>query len=185
VHVDNLPNITHLLNAWQNGDAEAEVLLSAQVYAALKQLARVRLLRQPGAQMVATELVNEAMLQLLDRQLDWRSRAHFFAVASSKMRDVLVDEARKRSASKHGGDLVRVSTEQLLEVVDGGTDILPLHEALNRLSQAEPRAARILEMTYFGGMQAHEISAVLPVSVATIERDLRFGRKWLASELAT
>jgi RNA polymerase sigma factor (TIGR02999 family) len=183
--MDKPPDITHLLNAWQLGDHTVDATLSQAVYGALKTLARSRLGKQPAVRLQATELVNEALVQLLPRETSWQSRTHFFALAASKMRDILVDEARRRGASKRGGSLIRVSFDHALAAPEVDVDVTAIHEALLRLADAEPRSARVLELTYFGGMAAHDIAGVLSTSVATVERDLRFGRRWLAAELTS
>jgi RNA polymerase sigma factor (TIGR02999 family) len=101
-----------------------------------------------------------------------------------QMRAVLVDAARRRSADKRGGGAAHVTLGGAAEAAVGDDSLLELHEALLRLSQRDPRAARVVELTYFGGMRAHEIAPVLEVSDATVERDLAFGRSWLKRELA-
>jgi RNA polymerase sigma factor (TIGR02999 family) len=177
--------LTEQLRAWQSGDDSAGEALGAEIYTALKRLARAQLKRGGPPTLNPTALVNEAMLRLLGGATDWQSRAHFFAVAAAAMRSVLVDEARRRASEKHGGDLIQVS---LVDDVAGTTAeerFLDLHEALDELAQNDPRTARALELTYFGGLNAREVGEVQVLSVATVERDLAFGRAWLKRRLGT
>jgi RNA polymerase sigma factor (TIGR02999 family) len=181
--MDAPTRLTEQLRAWQSGDEGAGDALGAEIYAALKRLARAQL--RPGGPptLNPTALVNEAMLKLLGTATDWQSRAHFFAFAAAAMRSILVDEARRRASRKHGGELVRVS---LVDDVAGGAAeerFLDLHEALQELAANDARTARALELTYFGGLNARELGEVLALSVATVERDLAFGRAWLKRRL--
>lgn len=175
--------LTEQLRAWQSGDDSAGHALGAEIYAALKRLARAQL--KPGGPptLNPTALVNEAMLKLLGVGTDWQSRAHFFAVAAAAMRSILVDEARRRASEKHGGGAVRVSLVD--DVVGAGAEnrFLDLHDALEELARHDARTARALELTYFGGLNARELGEVLSLSVATVERDLAFGRAWLKRRL--
>ena len=133
-----------------------------------------------------TALVHEAVARLLDSSVDANSRAHFYALAALQMRAVLVDHARRRNADKRGGGAMQVTLDEALAdtgCADAGM-FLDLHDALGELARADARCARAVELTYFGGMSAAELAPLLDVSVATIERDLAFGRAWLKRRLA-
>lgn len=176
--------MTHLLRAWQAGDGGARSVLDDEIYATLKRMARGRLDGSGPATLNPTALVHEAVARLLDGEPDLRSRAHFYALAALQMRAVLVDHARRRLADKRGGGAVQVTLDEGLAEVDDGQDFLDLHEALEVLARDDARCARAIELTYFGGLSANEVSDVTGVSVATVERDLKFGRAWLKRALS-
>jgi RNA polymerase sigma factor (TIGR02999 family) len=169
--------------AWRAGKVEAEAVLSREVYLLLKRMAGARLAHSGPATLEATGLVHEAVARLLGGNSDWTSREHFFALAAMQMRAVLVDAARCRMADKRGAGAVAVTLGGTVEAAVDDDGMLELHEALLRLAERDPRASRVVEMTYFGGMRAHEIAPVIGVSDATVERDLAFGRSWLRREL--
>lgn len=180
-------DITTLLHSWRAGDLQARESLFEAVYAMLRDMAAARLDRGRGdATLRPTSLVHEALLRMLGREVGFADRAHFFALVALKMRAVLVDHARMRAAAKRGGGVVNVT----LSHVDRGTvyredyDVLALHQALERLAGNDERAARAVELSYFGGMSHEEIATVLEVSVPTVDRDLRFAKAWLNRQLA-
>jgi len=179
-------NLTTLLRDWREGDVGARDRLLAHVYDALREMAAVRLRRGgPAHTLQPTAVVNEAMIRLLGKQTDWQDRAHFFALAALKMRAVLVDHARARAADKRGGEVAMLTLSHADRAGDDpGVEVLALHQAIERLARQDERAARGLEMAYFGGMSQPDIACVLGVSVPTVERDLRFARAWLNQQLA-
>lgn len=181
-----MAEVTVLLREWRGGDARAMDQLLPLVYDTLRHMASARMRQAaPSATLQPTAVVNEALLRMLGRDADWNDRTHFLAVAALKMRAVLVDHARARAAGKRGGDPTFVTLSQADgQAADACLDVLGLHHALEQLADAEPRAARALEMTYFGGMQRDEIAHVLGVSVPTVDRDLRFAKAWLNKALA-
>jgi RNA polymerase sigma factor (TIGR02999 family) len=178
--------ITDLLVAWRAGDTSARPSLDREIYATLKRMALARLSGGRGpATLNPTALVNEAVARLLGGSQDWRSRAHFYALAALQMRAVLVDHARRRHAARRGGGAVAVTLGTGAdEVAAAGDEFLDLHEALGALAREDARTARTIELTYFGGLSAADVAEVAGVSVATVERDLAFGRVWLKRELA-
>ena len=184
--MSNDADLTGLLHAWRGGDSGARDELVAQVYDALRRMAAARMGdAERSATLQPTALVHEALMRLLGGNVDWNNRSHFLAVAALQMRNILVDHARARLAAKRGGGAVMVT----LDGVDSAepqheTDLLALEQALSLLERRDPRLARVIEMTYFGGMQRDEIAEVLKVSIATIDRDLRFGRAFLGKQLA-
>lgn len=180
-------DVTVLLRRWRGGDAHALDRLLPLVYDTLRGLASQRLSRStPTVSLQGTSLVNEALLRLIEGGLDWRDRAHFMAIAALKMRAVLVDHARSRSADKRGGGAVHVTLSQARGVGVGApeVEVLALHEALAKLAVQDERAAKTVEMAYFGGLERGEIAEVLGVSVPTVDRDLRFAKAWLNKTLS-
>jgi RNA polymerase sigma factor (TIGR02999 family) len=177
---------TRLLRAWRAGDAAALEALLPRVYDALREIAAARLRSRDGHLLQPTALVHEALLRLLGGVPDWHDRAHFLAVASLRMRAVLVDHARAQAAAKRGGAAEALTLSALDEqpAAADGIDVLALHAALERLSGHDERAARIVEMTYFGGMERSEVAEALGLSVPTVDRDLRFAKAWLNRALA-
>lgn len=178
--------ITQLLHRWREGDLDAREHLFQALYSDLMQIARSRLSNQTDGTLQPAALVNESLMRLLGSDADYQDRTHFIAIAALKMRSVLVDHLRARSADKRGGNAERLTLSHANDMSDEDTighDVLALHQALNRLAELEPRAASTIELTYFGGMSRDEIALVLDVSVPTVDRDLRFARAWLNREL--
>lgn len=179
-------DITRLLIELRDGRKEAEGQLIPLVYAELHAIA-VRCMRReaPGHLLQPTALVNEAYLRLAQIEaIDWQGRAHFFAVAATLMRRVLVDQARARKAAKRGDGLVNISfNEQFLPAPMREAEVLALDEALNRLAQINARQAQTVEMRFFAGMSEEEIGEALSLSARTVKRDWRMARAWLHAEL--
>lgn len=180
-------HVTQWLGAWRQGDEEARDRLFATVYPQLRQIAS-RFLQHERADhtLEPTALVNELALRLLgSAPIAYSDRMHFFAVAAQMMRRILIDHARARVAEKRGGGQQRVS----LSSVDGwhaepqSEDVLMLDEALSRLEQSDGRAAKVVELRFFGGLHEEEIAGVLGVSVITVKRDWKVARAWLAAQL--
>ena len=180
-------SFTELLQAHAGGDATALDKLFPRVYDELRQMARGRLRRErPDHTLGATDLVHEAFFRLvrLDR-VDWQSRAHFLAIASQAMRNVLLDHAEHRGAQKRGGGARPVTLERIDAPNDMPDDeVLALCEALQRLEALEPRQARVVECRFFGGLNLDETAEALGISAATVSRDWTVARAWLHAELA-
>jgi RNA polymerase sigma factor (TIGR02999 family) len=178
--------ITGLLMAWGNGNRDALGTLMPLVYEELHRTAERYMRRErPGHTLQTTALVNEAYVKLIDAsRVRWQDRAHFFAVAAQLMRRILVDFARRRRKQKRSGGWQRVT---LAEELAGGTerpaDLVALDEALEDLSQLDPRKAHVVELRFFGGLSLEETAAVLGVSTDTIGRDWSAARAWLLREL--
>lgn len=172
--------VTALLGRWEAGDREALDELVPAVYQELRRLARLQLLgERRGHTLRPTGLVHEAFLRFGDyEQISWQDRAHFFAVASTIMRRVLVDHARKRRAAKRGGGATLVT---LIEsrTPDESVDVVELDQAMAKLEELDARQCRIVELRFFGGLQHKEIAEVLDISVATVNRDWRVAKLWL------
>lgn len=181
------PSATELLRAIQAGDASAFDRLLSLVYAELKQLARGQLARlPPGLTLQPTALVNEAWLRLSERETpDLESRREFLAVAARAMRDIVVEDARKRASLKRGGEWRRSSPE-LLELPGEAPpeELLALDEALTELEAFDPRKARIVHLRFFAGLSEEETAATLDLSYRTIRREWRFARAWLFERLS-
>lgn len=183
------PDVTALLISWGSGERSAADRLIPAVYAELHRQA-ARALRREGNEhtLQATALVHEAYLRLVDqRRVEWRNRAQFFGIAAEVMRRVLVDHARARLASKRGGGMQRLSLDEIGDVSNAGgdTDVLALHDALERLALLDADQARLVELRYFGGLNIEETADALGVSPATVKREWTLARAWLRRELAT
>jgi RNA polymerase sigma-70 factor (ECF subfamily) len=179
--------ITDLLLAVSNGERDALDQLVPVVYDHLRRIAGAQLRHEiPGHSLQPTALVHEAYLRLVDqRQVHWRNRAHFFGVAASLMRRILVDHARARLAEKRGGGLERVTLTGD-EAVDSprGIDVLALHESLERMAAFNPRQERIVELRYFGGLTIEEAAEVIGISEATLVREWTVAKAWLRADLS-
>ena len=134
-----------------------------------------------------TALVHEAYIKLLDQNsLDWRDRAHFYAVAARIMRRILIDHARRKLAGKRGGDKLRVTfTEDVGGAEIGSESLLELDRALDKLEELSPRQRQVVELRFFGGMKHNETAAVLGVSEPTVRRDWRMAQAWLQREMSS
>jgi RNA polymerase sigma factor (TIGR02999 family) len=176
--------LTQLLRAWSGGDASAGDAVLALVYDRIRQIA-ARRVRSDGGALQPTELVHELVINLLDSQVQWEDRVHFFKTAAVAMRNILYDLGRKQAAAKHGGGQVRVTLRAAdVDVGDDGSDAEALHEALLDLRQQDPRKADVIELTYLVGLGLEEVAGVLDVSLATVNRDLRFARAWMKQRLS-
>jgi len=175
-----------LLHRWKGGDVNALDALMPIVYGELRRIARRQMAAERSDHTLQhTALVHEAYLSLVDMEIGWSDRSHFFAVAARAMRRILVDHARSRKRDKRGGDLVRVELEPEADVIAPALplDLEVLDDALERLRQIDPRKSEILEMRYFGGLTQQELSEVLGVSLATVNRDLSAAKEWLRADL--
>ena len=178
--------ITDLLRRWRDGDDSALDTLMPMVQDELKRIAR-RHLRSERTDhtLQSTALINEAYLRLVGAEIDWRDRAHFYAVAARMMRRILVDYARGEKRAKRGGGRTRLSIDELTEpATRAEIALLDLEDALLRLAEFDERKSLALELTYFGGLTYEETAAALRVSEATVHRELRLARAWLHRELS-
>lgn len=179
--------ITLLLRAWSQGDQAALKQLIPLVHAELHRLAK-RYMRKErvGHTLQTTALVNEAYLRLIDvSQVEWRNRAHFFAIAARLMRQILVDFARDRGYQKRGGGALQVSLDQAIVVSSElNEDLLALDEALDALARFDERKGRVVELRFFGGLSEEEIAEALGVSRETVKRDWRLAKSWLLRRLS-
>lgn len=179
--------VTALLRRCTDGDTGALDRLMPLVYEELRRVAHRRLAgERTGHTLQTTALVHEAYARMAEADLPMQNRAHFFALAARTMRRILVDYARARLADKRGGGAQAVPLDDLtVELADGGEDaeILALHEALQALERQDERKARVIEAHIFGGLTYDETAAALGISPATVDRDLRLAKAWLAREL--
>ncbi len=181
-HSADSTEVTILLEEARSGNEEALHQLVPLVYNELRRIASSNLRSAgPGQTMLTTDLVHESFLKLIgSRNISWQNRLHFFSIAATSMRQILVDHARARHAGKRGGQRVRVPLDDALpagsEYLD---DIAELDEALSALEKTDARSARIVELRFFGGLTNDEIAELLSVSVRTVIRDWEFARAWL------
>jgi RNA polymerase sigma factor (TIGR02999 family) len=180
------PDVTALLDDWSRGNHDALDQLLPLVYAELRRIAARQLRKERGGHTLQpTAVVHEVYLRLVDqRHVDWRSRAHFYGVASQVMRRILVDHARRHAAAKRGAGRSCVSIDAANDVsASTETPVLPLDEALGRLEKVDPALARLVEMRAFGGLTIEEAAHLLKVSPSTVKRNWRTARAWLTREL--
>ena len=184
--MDQRQDVTQLLRAWSEGDSEALATLTPLVYEELHRRAHWHMARErPGQTLQTTALVNEAYVRLIDlRDVSWRDRAHFFALASRMIRRVLIDAARARISAKRGGGAPEAPFDELLMVSrEPPADILALDDALNALTTLDQRKAQVVELRFFGGLTVEETADVLHVSCETVKRDWKLAKAWLRREL--
>ncbi len=176
--------VTDLLRDWRAGAERAERLL-VLLYAELKRVAHGQLARERrGHTLQTTALVHEAYLRLVDqRRAEFKDRQHFFAVAATVMRRLLVDHARARLAEKRAHEAVTLSAAGVVGAADPAFEVLDLDRALDKLAAAFPRPARVVELRYFGGLEWAEVADVVGVVERTVHRDWEFARAWLLNEL--
>lgn len=177
--------VTELLQRWMQGDEKALGVLAPLVYQELQRLAHYHLKSERADHTLqSTALVNETFLRLLEGQSDrLQNRGHFIAIASRAMRQILVDHARSRGARKRDAG-VRIVLDDFddLPVIED-TGLIALDQALEELSSMDARQGKVVEMKFFGGLSAPEISEVLGVSLATVERDWRTARIFLRRQM--
>ena len=179
--------VTRLLVDWQAGDERALEQLMPLVYGELRRLAGRYLDRERDGHTFEThDLIHESFLRLIDqRQVDWQSRAHFFAIAAQSMRRILVDHARRRAAHRHGGDVRRIALDEVADLAaHRDEDLAALDEALTELAREDEALARIVDLRFFGGLEHDEIAAVLGVSNPTVRRRWRLAKAWLYRRLS-
>ena len=182
-----MSDVTRILESIAQGDTTAADQLLPLVYGELRKLAAVRMAEEkPGQTLQATALVHEAWLRLVgsDEQQHWQSQGHFFGAAAEAMRRILVDRARQKARSRHGGGLERVDLENVnLATADSDDTVLAMHEALDKLAGESPQKAEIVKLRYFTGMENQEIAERLGVSLTTVERHWAYARSWLHREM--
>lgn len=178
-------DMTQLLQAWRGGSADAFVHIVQSLHGEFLRMAGARLRGHDAHSLSRGDVVNEALMRLMAARTDWANRAHFFATVSLTMRSVLREHARARLAGKRqGGERVTLTFDA------GGpgeasmaADLLTLDALFDQLRALDPRAGQVLELTYFSGLTREQVAEVLAVSVATVDRELRFARAWLKDAL--
>jgi RNA polymerase sigma factor (TIGR02999 family) len=180
--------VTRILSAIEQGDPHAAEQLLPLVYDELRRLAAQKLAQEkPGQTLDATALVHEAYLRLVgnDDERRWNDRGHFFAAAAQAMRNILVDNARRKRRGKHGGGRQRLDLDEALPAPPtDADDLLALDDALNRLTAEDPEAARIVHLRYFAGLSVEEAAQALGMSRAHAYRQWTFARAWLLQALS-
>lgn len=180
-------DVTRLLVRWKEGDRDAADALAPIIYQELHKLAE-RYLRdeRAAATLQPTALVNELYLRLVSYDLpDWNSRAHFFGIAAHRMRQILVEHARRGHAAKRGRRAEHVELNEMLYFApQKSSDIIALDDALQQLALIDERKAKVIELRFFGGLSVEETARMLGVSVGTIGREQRFAEAWLRSHMA-
>ncbi len=180
-------NVTQLLADWREGNREALNALIPLVYDELRRLARSHLNRErSGHTLQSTALVNEAYMRLVRQDPEINNRAHFFAVSSHLMRQILVDYARRHRAAKRGDGADKLTLSEAVALLPGkgNFDLLALDEALNELGKLDPQQTRVVELRFFGGLSIEETATVVGISQATVKRDWTTARAWLHRELS-
>lgn len=180
--------ITQLLIEWRRGSQSAGDELMQRVYPELRRLAAQHLRRRrPNATLQPTELVHELYVRMLaSTPITLQDRAHFYAIAAQQLRRILIDYVRAARAAKRGGEQLRVTLTDAPQPMSQNSDsLLALDEALTRLEKMDARAARLVELRFFGGLRDKEAAEALHISIATVKRDWTFARAWLSSQLAS
>jgi RNA polymerase sigma factor (TIGR02999 family) len=182
-----MSELTQILSAIEQGDPHAAEQLLPLVYDELRQLAAQKLAQErPGQTLQATALVHEAYLRLVDVQQaqHWNSRGHFFAAAAEAMRRILVDQARRRAASKRGGHAERQPLDAAeLAAPAPDEQLLAIHDALDDLAATDPHAATLVKLRFFGGMTMTEAAEALGISVRTAHDLWAYARSWLHRQM--
>ena len=179
-------DITRLRQAWCQGDQRALEELTPFVHKELQRVAHRYMSGEPrGHTLQTSALINEVYVRLIDRgQMSWQNRTQFFAICARLMRQILTDFARSRLSQKRGRDVRRISLDETLEVsVEPRADLVALNDALNRLAAIDPRKSKVVELRFFGGLNAEEAAEVLKVSPHTVLRDWKLAKVWLHREL--
>jgi RNA polymerase sigma factor (TIGR02999 family) len=183
-----MSDVTRILSQIEQGDPQAAEKLLPLVYDELRKLAAVKLAQEkPGQTLQATALVHEAYVQLvdIDRVRRWDSRGHFFGAAAEAMRQILVANARRKNAAKHGGDLRRADVD--LSGLVGELDdekLIALDEALVSLAEQDPRKAELVKLRFFVGLSIKEAAELLGISTATADRHWAYARAWLQQHVS-
>jgi len=179
--------VTGLLQAWSDGDESARERLMPLVYDELRRLAHQHMRREkPGHMLQTTALVHEAYIRLIGQsRVHFKNRAHFFGIAARLMRQILVDDARRRKGAKRGGGLAPVALDDASNLAQQeAANVLALDEALTLLAERDRRQSEIVELRFFGGLSIEETAEVLNVSPGTVVRDWTFARAWLEDEMS-
>lgn len=178
--------ITALLQAWTNGDSEALAKLIPLVDHELKKIAHAYIFKErPGHILQTTALMDEALIRLMETEkISWSDRKHFYSLAAKRMRQVLIDYARKQMAGKRGNRPDQVDlTDSVPLALEAPEQLIMLHDALTKLASIDERKASVVEHRYFGGFTLEEVAEILGVSQATVEREWRLARAWLKREI--
>jgi RNA polymerase sigma factor (TIGR02999 family) len=180
------PDVTQILRNWSDGHETASEELIPLVYDELRRLARDYLRRERADHTLQpTALVHEAYLRLVDdKRVAWQDRAHFYGIAARLMRRILVDHARARNTQKRGGLEQKITLDEATDAAPADTpDLVALDEVLHDFAKSYPRKSKVVELKFFGGLEAVQIAEVLQISEKTVLRDWSFAKLWLCREL--
>jgi RNA polymerase sigma factor (TIGR02999 family) len=178
--------ITDLLQAWSSGDSHALSQLIPLVDDELRKLAQIKMAQErPGHILQTTALINEALIRLIaGKKIDWESRTQFYGLVANRMRQVLIEYARKVLAAKRGGRAEHIDvTQAVLLSPEKSEELIRLDELLTKLAETDELKVKIIEHRYFGGFTVEEVAKILNTSTATVEREWRFARSWLKREM--
>ncbi len=185
-------NVTQLLGAWRQGDAAALEELSPHLVNELQRLARKYMASEgPGHTLQPTALVNEAFVRLVDANVDYRDRGHFFVVAARTMRRILVDHARAKHRDKRGGDAIKITlieSQMNPDAVPGSADevsVIELDDALSKLAEVDEPMANAVELIFFGGLSYDEAAQALGIGRSTLFEKVRYAKAWLKVAMAS
>ena len=178
--------VTRLLQEWKDGNAQALDELMPLVYGELRRMAaRLLAAEKPGHTLPATALVHEAYFRLVDADIAWQNRTHFYAIAARVLRRVLVEHAKARGRQKRGGGAEKIPLDEAMAIGSETSEIvLDLDEALKRLALQDSRKSDIVQLLFFGGLTYDETAEALDISPATVHRELKLAKAWLYRELA-
>jgi len=180
--------ITELLQAWNKGDSHALSKLIPLIDDELKKLARAKMAGERSGHILQTAaLINEALMRLIaTERIDWESRTHFYGIVAKRMRQVLVDYARKQSAAKRGNRAEHIDVnEAVLMSSETSEELIMLDEALTKLAKVDELKAKIVEHCYFGGFTQKEVAEILDIPLSTVEREWRLAKSWLKREITS
>ncbi len=181
-----IPQVTALLKAWGTGDRNALDEMLPHVYNELRRMSRNYLKEErPGHTLQSTALVHDVYLKLVDLEsVDWKDRAHFYAVCAQMMRRILIDSARARQAGKRGGPLPFINLDDAPDVGSSrDRELVALDDAMTLLAQLDARKVRVIELRYFGGLSVEETAEVEKISAQSVMRDWKLAKAWLQREI--
>ena len=181
-----MADVTRILNAIEQGNAQAADKLLPLIYDELRILAAQKLSHEkPGQTLQATALVHEAYIRLVgEEDRNWDNRGHFFAAAAEAMRRILVDNARRKLSNKHGGHRQKINlSDAFLIVEDPKEDILAVSEALDKLANEDQKVAEVIKLRYFAGLTLDQIAIIMGIGRRTVDRYWALGRAWLYQEI--
>ena len=187
LHHEPPHDVTQILKDWSEGSGDASARLMPLVYEELRRLAAQKMAHEAaGHTLQPTALVHEAYLRMVnEKNVTWKDRAHFYGIAARLMRRILVDHARTHNAVKRGGLEQKLALDEARDLpAPGPTDLVALDGALESLAKTYPRKSEVVELKFFGGLEANEIAEVLQVSEKTVLRDWSFAKLWLCRELS-